>query len=79
MHLEAIIVGTWEMYLETTIEKDLTMTLEAMTEQVWRCTCWPRSINSEMHFEADIKLNSEMQLEAVIQWVWRCNCRPQSS
>ena len=63
------------------------MHLEAVFEQVWRCTWRPRlselrdalggrnQASLEMHLEAEIKLNSELHLDAVIERVWRCTWR----
>jgi hypothetical protein len=42
------------MHLEAEIKLNSEMNLEAVMEQVWRCTWRPRLCNSEMHLKAVI-------------------------
>jgi len=90
IHLEAVIVWPWEMYLEATIKQGWKCDWRPQSrgfedplggrDQVTQRYTWrPRSSNSEMHLEAEINLNSDMHWEIMIKRDRRCIWRPRWS
>jgi len=62
-----------------THRRSLTIYLESVINQVWRCTGRPWSSEFGDALGGRDGVNSEMHLEAEIDWVWRCTGRPRCS